>query len=171
MTHFGIFGHDFNTGGLIESAEAGTATNTGQTITGGSFVESGQSSTFIESISLDFLPKLNELLNFNTQTQIHSNLTGLGEASIDISNALNENIAIRETQRASTNQSLQNIVDYVNSVNERLSGQVVALGESQGGGAGGEIGGILDKLGGIIGISGLTAGIIIGGIIIFKVIK
>jgi hypothetical protein len=56
-------------------------------------------------------------------TNTHNNLENLGNASIDISKALDDNIAIREDQRFADNSALAEI-------NKRLSGQVISLGES-----------------------------------------
>ena len=55
---------------------------------------------------------------FNLQT----NQIALGQSSIDASRSINEQIAIREAQRAEDNLALQEI-------NERLSGQIVQAGQ------------------------------------------
>ena len=58
------------------------------------------------------------------------NLLGLGQASIDISTALNEQIAIRERQRIIDTQALQNTQLAIGQINERLSTQISELGKS-----------------------------------------
>ena len=92
MTHFGIFGHDFNTGGFI----TGTTTNTGQTIT-------GQSVSPQVSLSESFQSSLNifqnilsggELPETFRQAIVTTNLLDLGQASKNITDALNEQISI-----------------------------------------------------------------------------
>ena len=58
------------------------------------------------------------------------NLIGLGEASVDISKALNEQITIREQQRAIDVETVSNQQIQINQLNERLSRQVQELGDS-----------------------------------------
>jgi len=58
------------------------------------------------------------------------NLLGLGEASIDISNALSQQVAIREEQLARTQEAIRNQQILTDSINERLSRQTTQLGES-----------------------------------------
>ena len=57
-------------------------------------------------------------------------LTGLEEASFDISSALNENITIREDQRAFDQETVRNQQIQINQLNERLSRQVQELGDA-----------------------------------------
>lgn len=61
------------------------------------------------------------------------NLLGLGQASIDISQALSEQVAIREQQRTKDNEALQNTQIALGQINERLSRQVTELGQLFGG--------------------------------------
>ena len=58
------------------------------------------------------------------------NLIGLGEASIDISTALNEQITIREQQRAIDVETVSKQQIQINQLNERLSRQVQELGDA-----------------------------------------
>ena len=58
------------------------------------------------------------------------NLLALGEASLDISQALNENITIREQQRAIDVERVSNQQIQINQLNERLSKQVQELGDA-----------------------------------------
>ena len=54
----------------------------------------------------------------------------LGRASVDISQALSEQVAIREQQRAVDQEALRNTQINIEQINERLSQQVVELGQS-----------------------------------------
>ncbi len=73
---------------------------------------------------------IDNLKESNLVNIISRNLIGLGQASIDISSALNENITIRENQRAIDVEAVKNQQIQINVLNERLSGQVSSLGES-----------------------------------------
>lgn len=57
----------------------------------------------------------------------------LGLASIDISQALSEQVAIREQQLARTQEQIRNQSIALGQINERLSRQVTELGQSLGG--------------------------------------
>ena len=61
-----------------------------------------------------------------------TNLLGLGQASIDISSALSEQVTIREQQLARTTEAIRNQRIFTESINERLSQQITALGKSFG---------------------------------------
>ena len=104
-----------------------------------------QSSAFAESIrgttfvTTDVLSP--SIVSGSTQTIIDnlknsffdvSRLTdiALGEASVDISSALNEQITIREQQRAIDVETVSNQQIQINQLNERLSRQVQELGDS-----------------------------------------
>jgi len=52
----------------------------------------------------------------------------LGQATQEQSSALNEEIALRERQRAVDNEALSNLQIQTNAINERLSSQVQELG-------------------------------------------
>lgn len=54
------------------------------------------------------------------QSQDIVNLFKLGSASQDISSALNQNIAIRESQRAETNQSISSLEGFITDVSQRV---------------------------------------------------
>ncbi len=64
------------------------------------------------------------------QTIVTQNLLGLGQASIDISQALSEQVIIREQQRTFDQEALKNTQIVLGQINERLSRQVTELGES-----------------------------------------
>jgi len=58
------------------------------------------------------------------------NLIGLGEASIDISNALSEQVTIRENNLVRIQDQFQNQQIALGQVNQRLSQDVTELGQS-----------------------------------------
>ena len=104
-----------------------------------------QSSAFAESIKGTTFVSTNLLspiiVSGSTQTIIDNlknsffdltrlNLIGLGEAAIDISGALNEQITIREQQRAIDVETVSNQQIQINQLNERLSKQVSELGQA-----------------------------------------
>lgn len=113
------------TGGFV----TGTTKDTGQTITGQSLQES-------DSGPISNLVSFNNFLSGGTDnpqsayTNLHTSLTNLGLSTIDRANetkanakAINDQIAIRESQRTYDNNILQ-------SINDRLSGQTQSLGDS-----------------------------------------
>lgn len=57
-------------------------------------------------------------------------LVSLGDAIVDVNERLSENIDIRETQRAEEFNAIIENREYLTEINNRLSGQVVELGES-----------------------------------------
>ena len=104
-----------------------------------------QSSAFEESIKGTTFVTTNilspSIVSGSTQTIIDNlknsffdvtrlKLTGLEEASFDISAALNENITIREDQRAVEQEAVRNQQIQINQLNERLSKQVQELGDA-----------------------------------------
>lgn len=64
------------------------------------------------------------------ESTVTENLLGLGEASKTISDAVNQQIIIREQQQARTQEAIRNQQLFTESVNQRLSGQVTQLGQS-----------------------------------------
>lgn len=124
MTHLGDIIHSSLIGGFL----TGTTTDTGQTITG----QTGDSSASFQQAANIFQNILSGVgLPQTTFERVTSeNLIGLGEASIDISKALSEQVEIRERQRAVDNEALQNTQIVLGQVNERLSTQVQSLGKS-----------------------------------------
>ena len=130
---------------FFQNAPAGTQVNIGTSTERGGidsiagtndFISSGTSSSYIERTS-KILEEQNRLLSLSSQQGIiknldlaSQNLVDLGIASKNISEALNTNIQIREEQReADLNFALQ-LQDQINETNERLSGQVQAIGQS-----------------------------------------
>lgn len=85
-------------------------------------IQSGQSTQDIIDISR-FRERINGLLSSNVQNQIHDNLIGLGNASVDISKALSE-------QDSKVQEQFRQLTDFLNSFNERVSGQLIDLGGS-----------------------------------------
>jgi hypothetical protein len=90
------------TGGFV----SGTTRDTGISITGG------------HNDGIQLTQQLTEhqktigLNSFTTQNLIHENLTSLGSSSVDISNALKDQIQIREDQRLADNESALLAFDY-----------------------------------------------------------
>ena len=126
---FSNFAETFAASGGQAAIDADTRTVTERFLSNvPSYISSGQSTQ-------DIIERIKErtmalgLLSFDTQSLIHSNLIGLGEASVDISEALNRQIEIRDAQRGGQQVFNKTIADYANEINERLSSQVVALGE------------------------------------------
>jgi len=93
------------------------------------YIQSGQSTMDIITQNRE-RTRATSLLSSQTQDLIHQNLIGLGEASIDISAALNRQIGIRESQRDETYSVINKITEWIGKIDERLSGQVVDLGVS-----------------------------------------
>jgi len=58
------------------------------------------------------------------------NLVDLGESQVNLSEALNQNIQIRESQRQADLEFAQQIQGQINETNERLSGQITQLGQA-----------------------------------------
>lgn len=192
MVHFAgstIFGHVFNpndpinggsgesfsTGGGLFGTSTVTNTSTGSIIPESDrlnrLVESAQTSTQNIIQTLTDRAKNLAQLTLSSQNLISSNLIGLGEASIDISTALNEQITIRETQRALDQEALNNQQIFTEALNERLSTQVSGIGESLSNiGQGGfdPIGFLTDNP--IIGGIGI-GGIAVGGIALVLLLK
>lgn len=113
------------TGGFV----TGTTKDTGQTITGQSLNESDSGAISNLVNFKDFLSGEKDNPQ-SAYTILHDNLTNLGLSSIDRANetkanarSINNQIAIRESQRAEDMTILQ-------SINERLSGQTQSLGDS-----------------------------------------
>jgi len=98
-------------------------------------------------------------------------LLGLGQASIDISQALSEQVQIREEQRVKTQEQIRNQSIALGQVNERLSRQVTELGESLKGISTGGFDPIKfftdNPLIGGIGIGGL----LVGGVVLLLVLR
>ncbi len=125
-----IFGHILNPTPFTGSTEQSAAT---QRFVAqdqiADVIASGISPTIIQD-TINKIAATSRLLSFDVQTQVQQNLLGLGEASIDISQALNEQITIREQQRARDQEALRNQALLTESINQRLSQQVTQLGTS-----------------------------------------
>jgi len=120
MPHFILESLGHGPGGFVE----GTTRDTGQSILGGPGVESGLSTRNI-------LNRIQDLVDRNlvqsTQFQFENvqvPLFNLGEASKNISDALNENITIRENQRVEINDALKNNALFTTSVQEQLNEKI-----------------------------------------------
>jgi len=100
-----------------------------------------------------------------TEAVVTQNLLGLGRASIDISQALSEQVTIREQQRAFDQETARNTQIALGQVNERLSRQITELGDSLSGISTGGFDPIKfftdNPLIGGIGIGGLAVGAVV----------
>lgn len=167
MPHFfGIETLGHGPGGFIE----GTTLDTGQTITGQTVdIATSLSESFQSSLSI-----FNNILSGfglpETQRQalVTTNLIGLGEASLDISKALNEQITIREDQLARTQESIRNQQIAQTSINEQFTSALGSLTKSLGDLGKGGVGGFDpikfftdNPLIGGIGIGGLAVGAVV----------
>jgi len=126
MAHFGGVVDSSLTGGFI----SGTTTDTGQTITGQSVDDSTKNSESFQS-SLSIFNNIlsgGELPETFRESIFAQNQRDLGQASLDISAALNEQIVIREDQRAETFGVINTLANFIGEINQRLSGQAVDLG-------------------------------------------
>jgi len=119
-----IFNDAVNTDSFTGGFISGTTRDTGQAITGGHNDGSQinqQLTEYQQSIGLN---------SFETQNLIHQNLSSLGESSIDISNALKDQIQIREDQRLADNESLQLTFDYTLDRFADVDAKLGALGQA-----------------------------------------
>ena len=100
------------------------------------FLESLKGTTFVKTdvLSPSIVPGSTQTIIDNLKKSFFDvtrlNLIGLGEASVDISKALNEQITIREQQRAIDVEAVSNQQIQINQLNERLSKQVSELGQA-----------------------------------------
>jgi len=169
MPHFVIESLGHGPGGFIE----GTTTDTGQTITGQEVsIGVSQSISFQESLArLQNILRGGELPETFRQSVVTTNLLGLGDASNIISTALNEQITIRENQRAIDQEAFTNQQLAQNTINEQFTSALGSLTKSLGDvGQGGfdPIGFLTENpLIGGIGIGGLA----VGAVVLFLVLK
>jgi len=132
MTHFGVIQHSSLTGGFLESFGLSPEISTKSPIDviKESGFDLGSLKLAFDTIRIQNKPKV----SFDLFDRVRENLSGafqiageqrelLGQASVDISKALGEQVTIRETQRAET-------LGLIGEINKRLSGQVTALGET-----------------------------------------
>ena len=115
---------DSLTGGFI----SGTKRNTGQTITGQEVLQSDKGAQQNLFNFQDFLSGGRNNPQSASQN-VNTNLLNLGQASRDLSKGLNQQIEIRETQRAETFGAINSLANITGEINQRLSSQVTALGQ------------------------------------------
>jgi len=128
MPHFIIESLGHGPGGFVE----GTTRDTGQSILGGSGVESGLSTRNIINRIQDLVDRN---LVASTQFQFENvqvPLFNLGEASKNITSALNENITIREQQRAIDQEAFTNQQILQTSINEGFTNALGDISKSLG---------------------------------------
>jgi len=127
MPHFGIETLGHGPGGFLDQI------NTSPIVTG-LFGTSTVITTAsgIPVLQTERLNRITESAATSTRDILQrQNITQLlGQASVDVTNALSENIQIREDQRARDNEAVANQQIQINQINERLSGQVTDLGQS-----------------------------------------
>lgn len=121
------FLQNLTSGNLALLAEQAAAVP--QTIVGGLAVETGTTTTFIERIPT-LISEQNLLTSVRTQQGIQKALAGLGQASLDISSALNEQITIREQTISKTTEALKNQQLFTQSVQEKLNQDIAGLTKS-----------------------------------------
>lgn len=121
-------------------------------------------------LSTDLFQRFNESLSsiltgFTQERQL------LGEASIDISQALSEQVTIREQQRVFDQEALRNTQLALGEINERVSRQLIELGNSFSGISTGGFDPIKfftdNPIIGGIGIGGL----LVGGVVLLLVLR
>jgi len=175
MPHFGIESLGHGTGGFLDSINISptvTGLTGAATITGTPTIQATLSDTFLKARSiLDNILSGGELPETFRESVTTANLLGLGQASIDISTALSEQVAIREEQLARTQEAIRNQQISQNVINEAFTKSLGDLTKAFGDiGQGGfdPIKFITDNplLGGI-GIGGL----LVGGVVLFLVLK
>jgi len=175
MPHFGIESLGHGTGGFLDSINISPIVPglTGAaTITGTSTIQATLSDSFAQARAiLDNILSGGELPETFRESVVTTNLLGLGQASIDISKALNEQVAIRENQLARTQEAIRNNQLAQNSINEAFTTTLGDIGKSIsdiGQGGFDPIKFVTDNplLGGI-GIGGLA----VGAVVLFLVLK
>jgi len=180
MVHFSIESLGHGGGGFLDTITsslnvtgltgAGTITSTPKTQ---SFVETSTqfqtNQLNLQNILAGFsLPKT------STQALTDFNLVKLGEASVEISGALTQQINIREQQRAETFGVINVLADFIGGIDKRLSGQISELGTTvQTQNAGDPLGDTIsffqdNPFFGGLGSGALLAGAAILGILILK---
>lgn len=126
MTHFGVVLHSSLTGDPNQIFGSGAEPTALETfLTSGIFTLQSSVPKVTTDLFNKFTTSLSSIFMGATVER-----EALGLASIDISQALSEQIAIREQQRARDNEALQNTQIHIEQINERLSRQVTELGQS-----------------------------------------
>jgi len=182
MPHFAIASLGHGSGGILDTVVRGINDGIGsgpvpgltgsRIVTGTATGQSTLSDSFLQARSiLDNILSGGELPETFRESVTTANLLGLGQASLDISKALNEQITIRENQRAIDQEAARNNQILQNSINEAFTTTLGDIGKSIsdiGKGGFDPIKFITDNplLGGI-GIGGLA----VGAVVLFLVIK
>jgi len=133
MPHFGIESLGHGTGGFLDtivsqsSLETAAAALQPATVTGTATIQSTLSESFLQAKAiLDNILSGGELPETFRENVTTFNLLALGEASKDITDALNEQITIRENQRAIDQEAFTNQQILQTSINEGFTN---ALGD------------------------------------------
>lgn len=151
-------------------------TKTNVTFQSSAFEESIKDTTFVTTnvLSPSIIADSTSIILQNLKNSFFDvtriNLLALGAASEEISFALDEQIIIRERQRAVDIDQANNLQIQLNVLNERLSSQVSEIGQSLT--KLGESGSPLEFLTNNPIIAGIgIGGLLVGGIILFVVLK
>jgi len=128
MPHFGIESLGHGLGGFL----TGTTTDTGQSILGGTGVESGLSTRrIINRIEAIIDRNLVGSPQFQFE-QVQVPLFNLDQATKGLSDAINEQITIRENQRAADQEQVRNQQIAQTSINEQFTTSLGDLSKSLG---------------------------------------
>jgi len=175
MPHFVIESLGHGTGGFLDSITTSpivTGLTGTATITGTATTQASLSDSFAQAKAiLDNILSGGELPETFRESVTTANLLGLGQASIDISQALSEQVTIREEQLARTQEAIRNNQILQTNINEQFTKAFGDLTNTLGNvGQGGfdPIKFFTDNplLGGI-GIGGL----LVGGVVLLLVLK
>ena len=151
MVHFGIFGHDFNTGGILDQTTV--PKDTGQFTGTSDFISSGESTKQLINIST-FLQKPN--------LQDEAILGGFADASKAINNlfdGLRQQTQVNEQQRAVNNTFSKELDAQLGFKTDKTSGPIDLNNIG---------GGLFDSIKGNIGTTGLLIG---AGLLALLVLK
>jgi len=122
------------TGGFLDSINTSpiiTGLTGTATISGTPTIQANLSNSFVQARAiLDNILSGGELPETFRESVTTFNLLGLGQASIDISTALNEQITIREEQLARTNEAIRNNQLLQNNINEQFTKVFGDIGQS-----------------------------------------
>ena len=155
--------------GFGGNIDIGTSTSRGgQSFGESEFIQSGQSTRDIIEQTQQ-IQRRNLLGSVNVQELIHENLIGLGKASVDISEAVGEQIRIREQQKQAAESSRQQLREDFEETKGILSEQVVNLGKIPAAGSGFDPIGFFTNNPLLLGLS--AGGLAVGGIALLLLIK
>lgn len=125
MPHFGIESLGHGTGGFLDTITTSplvTGLTGTRVVTGAPTTQATLSESFLKARAiLDNIVSGGELPETFRESVTTTNLLGLGQASIDISQALSEQVTIREEQLARTQEAIRNQQLAQNQINEAFT--------------------------------------------------